>query len=309
MMKICKVAVLFGGNSSEREVSLNSGKAIYDALKSCGFDVSCFDTKYSNLFELQQLNIDKAFIALHGKGGEDGVLQGALEFLGIPYTGSSVKASVIGMDKYLCKLIWAGAGLLVPNYFLLNSNIDLDSNHLDKIGKSLGYPLFIKPTDEGSSIGVFKIKNLVEFKTHYNYLSKKYNLIIAEECLSGGEFTCCILKDKVLPITEIVPVVEFFDYAAKYTSNETQYYCPARLSDKEVHLLQHISLEAFKLIGCKDFARVDFLRSHKDGKFYLLEINTIPGMTSHSLFPKSANLAGLSYVDLCLEILLSDDKK
>lgn len=299
MKKIGKVAVLLGGNSSEREVSLNSGEAVYEALKSRDIDVIKFDTKDNDLLRLKELNIKKAFIALHGKNGEDGVIQGVLEFLGIPYTGSLVKASVIGIDKYLCKLIWEKYNLLVPKYFLLNN-----ASHLEYIGVELGYPLFIKPANEGSSVGVFKVMNLNDFKKRYEYLSKKYDLIIAEECLLGGEFACSILKGKALPITEIVTDREFYDYDAKYKSDSTKYYCPSRLTKAQEKQIQDIGLYAFELIGCKDFGRVDFLRSHKNGKFYLLEINTIPGMTSHSLLPKAANSIGLSYADLCLEILL-----
>ena len=275
MQNFGKVAVLMGGFSSEREISLDSGAAILNALKSKGIDAHAFDPKETPLAELKTQGFQTAFNILHGTYGEDGAVQGALELLGIPYTGSGVAASAIGMDKYRCKLIWQALGLPVPEFAVLHEDSDFDA-----VEQQLGLPMFVKPAAEGSSVE-----------------------IIAERFIGGGEYSCPVLNGKGLPSIHIIPATEFYDYEAKYNRDDTVYQCPSEdLSEAEENLMRSLAVRGAQAIGAEGCVRVDFLKD-TDGKLYLLEINTLPGMTSHSLVPKSAAHTGVDFADLCIEIL------
>jgi D-alanine-D-alanine ligase len=292
-----KVAVLFGGRSAEREVSLKSGAAVLAALQRSGVDAHAFDPATQNLQQLVDENFDRVFIALHGRFGEDGTVQGALELLGIPYTGSGVLASALGMDKWRTKLVWQAASLPVPEYVLLDENSNSDA----VIGK-LGLPIFVKPANEGSSVGISKVKVAGDLKTAYLNAAKHDRLVLAERYVGGGEFTVAILGDRALPVIKIEPANEFYDYEAKYLRDDTRYRCPSGLpADKEAEM-QRLALQAFSLIGAQGWGRVDFLMS-ESGHPYLLEVNTSPGMTDHSLVPMAARQAGISFEQLVLRVL------
>ena len=292
-----KVAVLFGGNSNEREVSLNSGQAVLTALQKSGVDAHAFDPAERPLEDLKKKQFDRIFIVLHGGNGENGVLQGALEYMGIPYTGCGVMASAIGMDKWRTKLVWQSAGLPVTPYRLLDDHCDFT-----QIEQELGLPLFVKPACGGSSLGVFKIKEAGELKKRYHELKQHDDLILAEKFMDGGEYTCAVLGEKALPTIRIIPSTEFYDYEAKYTRDDTEYLCPADLSAEDEQKMRALCLRAFRVLGGKGWGRVDFLKD-SDGQFYLMEVNTVPGMTSHSLVPKAARQIGVSFESLCVEIL------
>jgi len=292
-----KVAVLFGGRSAEREVSLKSGAAVLQALQRSGVDAHPFDPAVQNLQALVDDGFDRAFIALHGRFGEDGTVQGALELLGVPYTGSGVMASALGMDKWRTKLVWQAGGLPIPDYALLDEQIDWDS-----VAQRLGLPLFVKPANEGSSVGISKVKSAAELPAAYREAARHDPLVLAESFIGGGEYTVAILGDRALPVIRIVPANEFYDYEAKYLSNETRYLCPSDLSDAQEAEMQGLARQAFALIGGQGWGRVDFLMS-ESGKPYLLEANTSPGMTDHSLVPMAARQAGMSFEQLVLRIL------
>ena len=290
-----KVAVLLGGKSGEREVSLKSGLAVLAALQAQGIDAEAFDPATRPLHDLEQF--DAAFISLHGRFGEDGTMQGALELFGIPYTGSGVMASAIGMDKWRTKLIWHAAGVTTPAFEVVN----IDSNFV-AIEKKLGLPLFVKPANEGSSIGISKVKVSGDLKAAYELASKSDPLVIAEQFVGGGEYTVGILGDQVLPIVRIVPANEFYDFEAKYLRDDTQYLCPCGLPAEQEAKIQAEALQAFKAIGGTGWGRVDFLMDEA-GKHYFLEVNTSPGMTDHSLVPMAAKAAGITLADLVKRIL------
>ena len=290
-----KVAVLLGGKSGEREVSLKSGSAVLAALQAQGIDAEAFDPATRPLHDLEQF--DAAFISLHGRFGEDGTMQGALELFGIPYTGSGVMASAIGMDKWRTKLIWHAAGVTTPAFEVVN----IDSNFV-AIEKKLGLPLFVKPANEGSSIGISKVKVSGDLKAAYELASKSDPLVIAEQFVGGGEYTVGILGDQVLPIVRIVPANEFYDFEAKYLRDDTQYLCPCGLPAEQEAKIQAEALQAFKAIGGTGWGRVDFLMDEA-GKHYFLEVNTSPGMTDHSLVPMAAKAAGITFADLVKRIL------
>lgn len=292
-----KVAVLFGGRSAEREVSLKSGSAVLAALQKSGVDAHAFDSAQRDLSELKKEKFDCAFIILHGRYGEDGTVQGALELMDIPYTGSGVMASAISMDKWRTKLVWQAAGLPIPEYEVLTAPTDWNAvaDHLD-------LPLFIKPSSEGSSVGVTKVKTVEALPAAYAEAAKHDSVVIAESFMNGGEYTATILNDRALPVIKIEPACEFYDYDAKYLRDDTRYLCPCGLSEEQEAEMQHLALQAFRLIGCEGWGRVDFLRGD-DGKFYLMEINTLPGMTDHSLVPMAAQQAGISFEQLVLQIL------
>ncbi|HOY70677.1 MAG TPA: D-alanine--D-alanine ligase [Methylotenera sp.] len=293
--KFGKVAVLLGGNSGEREVSLKSGTAVLKALQAQGIDAHAFDPKEQPLHDLE--SFDRVFINLHGRFGEDGCMQGALEMLHIPYTGSGVMASSIGMDKWRTKMLWTAAGLSTPAFDLVSADSDFAA-----IEKRLGLPLFVKPANEGSSIGISKVKNAGGLKAAYELAAKSDPLVIAEQFVGGGEYTVGILGEQALPIIRIVPKNEFYDYEAKYLRDDTEYLCPSGLSaDKEAQI-QAEALLAFKTIGCRGWGRVDFLMDEA-GQHYFLEINTSPGMTDHSLVPMAAKVAGIDFEDLVIRIL------
>jgi len=290
-----KVAVLFGGRSGERAVSLKSGAAVLAALQRQGVDAHAFDPAHQPLSDLKAF--DRAFIALHGRYGEDGTIQGALELMDIPYTGSGVMASALGMDKWRTKLLWTAAGVTTPNYVLMD-----DSTHAENVVTALGLPLFIKPANEGSSIGVSKVKQAGDVMTAYALAKQSDPLVIAEQFVGGGEYTVGILGETALPIVRIVPKNEYYDYEAKYLRDDTAYLCPCGLAAEQEKQIQADALQAFKVLGCQGWGRVDFLMDAA-GKHYFLEVNTSPGMTDHSLVPMAAKAAGLDFEALVICIL------
>lgn len=292
-----KVAVLFGGRSAEREVSLKSGTAVLAALLRSGVDAHAFDPAVQNLQALVDDGFDRAFIALHGRFGEDGTVQGALELLGIPYTGSGVMASALGMDKWRSKLVWQAGGLPIPDYALLDEHSDWKA-----VAHQLGLPLFVKPANEGSSVGISKVKAVGELAAAYREAVRHDKLVLAESFIGGGEYTVAILGEQALPVIKIEPANEFYDYEAKYLRNDTRYLCPSDLDAAQETEMQNMAKQGFALIGGQGWGRVDFLMS-ESGQPYLLEVNTSPGMTDHSLVPMAARQAGMSFEQLVLRIL------
>lgn len=297
MSKFGKVAVLFGGRSAEREVSLKSGAAVLAALQRSGVDAHAFDPAQRDLHKLLDERFDRVFIALHGRYGEDGTVQGALELMGIPYTGSGVMASSIAMDKWRTKMIWQAAGLPIPDFMLLNEHSDWDA-----VVQRLGLPLFVKPANEGSSVGISKVKQVSELKAAYEEAAKHDKLVIAERFIGGGEYTAAILNGRALPVIKIEPANEFYDYEAKYLRDDTRYLCPCGLSAEQEAEMQALAQQGFAVIGGQGWGRVDFLRG-TDGRAYLLEVNTSPGMTDHSLVPMAAREAGVSFEQLVVQVL------
>ncbi|MCK6407443.1 MAG: D-alanine--D-alanine ligase [Rhodocyclaceae bacterium] len=294
-----KVAVLFGGSSAEREVSLNSGSRVLAALRRQGVDAHPFDPAEMPLDTLR--SFDRAFIALHGRHGEDGTIQGVLELMQIPYTGSGVMASALGMDKWRTKLLWQAAGLPVPAYALLAA----DSDFAD-LEEELGLPLFVKPACEGSSIGISKVKRHGDLAAAYAAAAKYDPLVIAEQGILGGEYTVGIVEQagelRALPIIKIEPATEFYDYEAKYNRDDTQYRCPCGLPAARENEIRQQALEAFRVLGGRGWGRIDFLMDD-EGNAYFLEANTSPGMTDHSLVPMAARVAGIDYDALVMQVL------
>ena len=290
-----KVAVLFGGTSAEREVSLKSGSRVLAELQSQGVDAHAFDPAERKLDELA--GFDRAFIALHGRHGEDGTIQGALELMHIPYTGSGVMASAVGMDKWRTKLLWRSVGLPIPEFVMLDATSDFAA-----VEAQLGLPLFVKPACEGSSIGVTKVRKAGELHAAYLEAAKHDPLVIAEKGVLGGEYTASILGDEALPIIKIEPATDFYDYEAKYFRDDTAYRCPCGLPEARELEIRAQALEAFRVLGCRGWGRVDFLMDEA-GNAYMLEVNTSPGMTDHSLVPMAARVAGISYEALVLRVL------
>ena len=290
-----KVAVLMGGRSGEREVSLKSGAAVLAALQRKGVDAHAFDPAERPLHDLE--GFDRVFIALHGRYGEDGTIQGALELMGIPYTGSGVMASSVGMDKWRTKLLWRAAGIATPDFAVVAADSDFAA-----IERQLGLPLFVKPANEGSSIGISKVKQAGGLKAAYELAAKADPLVIAEQFVGGGEYTVGILGDHALPIIRIVPANEFYDYEAKYLRDDTQYLCPCGLATEQEARIQAEALQAFRTVGGRGWGRVDFLMDEA-GKHHFLEVNTSPGMTDHSLVPMGAKAAGIGFDDLVVKIL------
>ncbi|MBS1130925.1 MAG: D-alanine--D-alanine ligase [Proteobacteria bacterium] len=295
MSSFGKVAVLFGGTSAEREVSLNSGSRVLAALQGQGIDAHAFDPAEQPLDALK--GYDRAFIALHGRHGEDGTIQGALEVMHIPYTGSGVLASALAMDKFRTKLMWQAAGLAIPEYALLTA----DSDFAD-IEEELGLPLFVKPAREGSSIGVTKVKERGALKAAYEEAARHDPLVIAEKGVMGGEYTVGIIGDEAMPIIKIEPATEWYDYEAKYNRDDTRYLCPCGLPEAKEMEIRKGALEAFRILGGRGWGRVDFLMD-EDGKYYFLEVNTAPGMTDHSLVPMAARVNGMDYPTLVRRVL------
>ena len=297
-----KVGVLLGGRSAEREVSLMSGAGVLAALRNKGVDAHPFDTAERSLAELAAEKFDRVFIALHGRYGEDGSLQGALELLGIPYTGSGVMASSVGMDKITTKIVWLAAGLPTPNYAVLDANSDLS-----KVAADLGLPLIVKPPHEGSTIGITKVNAPEEFKAAYDTAAALDHSVLAEEFVTGREFTVAMrgggADSRALPIVEIIAPAGNYDYQNKYFTDDVKYVCPAVLPDALTAEMQRIAVEAYRALGCEGWGRVDVLLRERDQKPFLLEVNTSPGMTGHSLVPMAARATGISYEDLCVEIL------
>ncbi|MDP2878881.1 MAG: D-alanine--D-alanine ligase, partial [Sulfuricella sp.] len=292
-----KVAVLLGGKSAEREVSLKSGNAVLAALKRSGVDAHAFDPTERELGELKRDGFERVFITLHGGQGEDGTVQGALALLGIPYTGSGVLASALAMDKWRSKLVWQAAGLPVPAYELLDAGSDFMA-----VAARLGLPLFVKPANEGSSVGISKVKTVADLRAAYELAARYDDLVIAEQFVGGGEYTAAILGGEALPVIKIEPANEFYDYEAKYLRDDTRYLCPCGLSAEQESEIQRLAKRGYAVIGGAGWGRVDFLLDAA-GKPYLLEANTSPGMTDHSLVPMAARAAGLSFEDLVIKVL------
>lgn len=291
-----KVAVLCGGISSERSVSLNSGAEVTEALKRVGVDAEMIDVQENVCQQLSDVAFDRAFIALHGVGGEDGKVQALLDLLGKPYTGADHAASALAMNKLHTKQVWQSWGLPTPPYVALSEDVALETV-LDTLGH-----VFVKPVHEGSSYGVSPAKSLESLSTAYSNAKKFDSLVIAEKLIHGPEYSVAVLGDTVLPPIEIQFDGEFYDFETKYVSESNTYVCPCGLSEEDETVLKQLTLRAFQTIGCRNWGRVDFMRN-QSGEFFLLEINTVPGMTSHSLVPIAAKVAGLNFEDLLLEIL------
>lgn len=292
-----KVAVLLGGNSAEREVSLNSGQAVLEALLAQGITAEAFDPSTRSITELTQY--DRAFIVLHGRGGEDGQIQGLLEWLNIPYTGSGVLASALGMDKAKTKQLWQGCGLPTAPYRLL----DHQTNFADVVAE-LGLPLIIKPVHEGSSIGMSKVERFEQLQPAYEQAAVHDAVVMAERWITGREFTVVLLNGQALPVIRLQPPadVAFYDYEAKYQRNDTEYGIPSGLSPEQEQHLQALALQAFTAVTATGWGRIDAMQDEQ-GNFWLLEVNTVPGMTDHSLVPMAARAVGYSFGQLCRMIL------
>jgi len=300
--RLGKVAVLFGGLSAEREISILSGTGVLAALREKGVDAHPFDPGTEPLAALGGQGFERAFIALHGRFGEDGAIQGALEWLGIPYTGSGVMASAIAMDKVYTKRIWTTHGLPTPRYLLLDA-----TSSLREVPDHLGLPLIIKPPHEGSTLGVSKVRGYSDVRDAFHLAAQFDDTVIAEEFVDGRELTVAILGHgqnlRALPIIEIRAPQGNYDYENKYFTDSTEYLCPAPLEARLADRIQNLALEAFHSIGCEGWGRVDLILRQADDEPFLLEINTSPGMTSHSLVPMAAKALGQTYADLCVEIL------
>ena len=296
-MKFGKVAVLLGGKSAEREVSLKSGGMVLNALRSRGVDAHGFDPRERDVTALVQERFDRAFIALHGRFGEDGTVQGVLEWLGIRYTGSGVLASALAMDKLRTKRIWQAEGLPTAPYAVLTRESDLKA-----VARRLGTPLFVKPASEGSSVGMTKVKRAADLEEAFALAVNYDPVVIAEKFIDGPELTVAILGEEVLPIIRIETPREFYDYEAKYIADDTRYLIPSGLPKAKEAQLQALCLKAFQALGCTGWGRVDLMLS-RQGRPYLLEINTSPGMTDHSLVPMAARAIGLAYEELCIKVL------
>ena len=293
-----KVAVLMGGRSAEREISLMSGNGVLAALRSKGVDAHPFDPSTRDLYELKREGFARCFIALHGRGGEDGTIQGALETLGIPYTGSGVMGSAIAMDKWRTKMCWLANGLPTPRYRILT-----EKENWASVAQDLGLPLIVKPASEGSTLGLTKVEKADQLKAAYELAARKYkDIALAEQFVDGPEYTASIVDDAPLPLIRIEAPQGNYDYQNKYFTDDTKYHCPAGLPAAKEQELQALALQAFKLVGCTGWGRVDLMLD-KSGNPYLLEVNTAPGMTGHSLVPMAAKATGVSYEDLCLRIL------
>ncbi len=292
-----KVAVLLGGRSAEREISLQSGQAVLGALHSRGVDAHAFDPAEQPLDALLQQKFDCAYITLHGRYGEDGTVQGALELMDLPYTGSGVMASAIAMDKWRTKLLWQAVGIASPRSVLLQADSDVS-----EIIRTLGLPLIVKPAREGSTIGLSKIHSEQELMTAYQLAAQHDSLVLAEEFIEGAELTVGILGETPLPLVKIEVAGELYDYQAKYLSDDTQYFCPSGLPEAQENAIQAQALQAYQVLGCEGWGRVDLILS-ASGQFCFLEANTSPGMTSHSLVPMAAKTAGISFEDLVMKIL------
>jgi D-alanine-D-alanine ligase len=291
-----RVAVLMGGHSAEREISLLSGTAVLEALLRQGVDAIGIDADISLAGKLRDARVDRAFIALHGRDGEDGKVQGALEWMGIPYTGSGVLASALAMDKVRCKQIWLQVGISTPPYMVMSGNTD-PAAVLQTLGSC-----FIKPVNEGSSIGISSAETVSQLANALALAGRYDQEIMAERWIRGREYTISILNGRVLPVIELVSANDFYDFEAKYTSDDTRYLCPCDLDPAANAELQSLALRAHDAVGCKGWGRVDAMRD-ESGKFWLLEINTVPGMTSHSLVPMAAKAAGIGFDELVLQIL------
>jgi len=292
-----KVAVLFGGASTEREVSLVSGSAVLAALQRRGIDAQGFDPRDTPLAQLPQLGIDRVWIALHGPGGEDGTVQGALEVLGVPYTGSGVLGSALGMDKLRTKRLAAAMGVMTADSVVLRTVADCASA-LER----LGLPMIVKPATQGSSVGMTKVTAAAELEPAFRAAAAVDDVVFAEKWITGAEYTVAVLHRRVLPAIRIEAANAFYDYEAKYKRNDTKYHCPAGLSAQAEAHMASLALAAFDAVGAEGWGRADFMADHT-GRPLLLEINTVPGMTDHSLVPMAARAAGIDFEELCWQVL------
>jgi len=297
-----RVGVLLGGRSGEREISLMSGNGVLEALLSKGVDAHAFDPGLRCPTELAKEKFDRVFISLHGRYGEDGTIQGLLDLLSLPYTGSGVLASALSIDKIATKQIWLSNGLSTPEF----EELTADSNW-NAVVKKLGLPLIVKPAHEGSSLGLTKVKSVDELPAAYELAAGLDKKVIAETCIVGDELTCPLVGQgntaEALPVIKIIPPQANYDFHHKYFSNETQYLCPTGLTPEVNERVQELALASYKVLGCRTWGRADVMLDQKTGKPYLLEMNTSPGMTSHSLVPMAAKAAGVSYADLVLWLL------
>jgi len=302
-MNFGKVGVLFGGRSSEREVSIMSGTGVLNALRSRGVDAHAFDPATQSLGELEAAKFDRVFIALHGRGGEDGAIQGVLETLRIPYTGSGVQASAIAIDKVFTKRIWETHKLPTPRYRLIES---AERSHLNEVADDLRLPLIVKPPNEGSTIGITRVLGYSDMTQAFELARKYDDAVLAEEFIEGRELTCAIIGEGIhaaaLPLVEIRAPNANYDYHNKYFGNETKYVCPAPIEDALGETIRQLSLRAYNALGARGWGRIDVMLS-KQEEPYLLELNTSPGMTGHSLVPIAARAVGISYEDLVLRTL------
>ncbi len=298
-----RVAVLYGGTSAERDVSLKSGRAVIAALESVNTDVIAIDVQHNWLEQLLDSQFDIAFLALHGRGGEDGTIQGLLDSLEIPYTGSGVLGSALAMDKLKTKQIWQTLGLPTPAYEIITPDSDPEV-----IWQQLSVPMMVKPVHEGSSIGLSKVEQLSELKEAIDKAAELDSQVMAEEWVTGREYTISILDGKALPVIGLETHHQFYDYEAKYLVNDTRYLLPCGLNQTEEEALQTLALEAFNAVGCRDWGRVDVMVD-QEGKPQLLEVNTLPGMTDHSLVPMAAKAAGYSFAELILAIIDAAQKR
>ncbi|KNE85056.1 D-alanine--D-alanine ligase [Aggregatibacter aphrophilus] len=296
-----KIAVLLGGTSAEREVSLNSGNAVLEALRKQGYDAHPIDPKTFPVATLKEQGFDRVFNILHGRGGEDGTMQGLLEQIELPYTGCGVMASALTMDKMRTKMLWKAFGLPVAEMEIVTTENRINLNPIAVV-KKLGLPLMVKPSLEGSSVGLTKVKTVEELESAVDFALKFDRTVLIEEWLAGDEFTVPVLDGEVLPSIKIVPEGEFYDYNAKYISDNTQYFCPAGLTEAREQELRRLVKQAYDVVGCRGWSRIDVM-ADAEGKFRLVEVNTNPGMTSHSLFPKSAATVGYSFEQLVEKIL------
>jgi D-alanine-D-alanine ligase len=292
-----KVAVLMGGRSAEREISLLSGNAVLGALRERGVDAHAFDPKERQIADLKRESFQRVFIALHGRYGEDGTVQGALELLGIPYTGSGVMASALAMDKWRTKLMWRAVGIPVPRDVLVHESSDWNG-----VVKALGLPIIVKPVHEGSTIGLTKVRTAKALPAAYALAVKHDRMVLAEEFIEGRELTASILDDTALPLIRIEAPQGNYDYQNKYFSDETKYHCPSGIEAAEEQSIREAALHAFQVLGCEGWGRADLIL-RDDNTFSFLEMNTSPGMTGHSLVPMAARQAGLSFPDLVMRIL------
>jgi D-alanine-D-alanine ligase len=299
MTGLGKVAVLLGGPSAEREVSLMSGNGVLGALREKGVDAHPFDPAERDLWELKRDGFDRVFIALHGRFGEDGTVQGALETLRIPYTGSGVMASALAMDKWRTKLVWLASGIPTPRYRIVDARTDWM-----QVVAELGLPLIVKPAREGSTIGITKVARVDHDELALAFEAARTHdpLVLVEEFVTGQELTASIVNGRALPLIRIEAPQGNYDYHSKYFSDETKYFCPAGLPEAKEQEIRAMALRAFDVVGCSGWGRIDLIL-RADGTFSLLEVNTSPGMTGHSLVPMAAREAGMSYADLCVEIL------
>lgn len=307
-LNLGKVAVLMGGQSAEREVSLMSGQGVLQALRSVGVDAHAFDPADRDVGDLKREGFDRCFIALHGRYGEDGTVQGALELMGLPYTGSGVMASSIAMDKTMTKRVWLAEGLPTPRYVLVRRE-QLRSVPLESLVERLGLPMIVKPAREGSSIGVTKVTLAQDLPAALAAAAQCDADILCEQCIVGDEVTCPVLGEgdeaRSLPVIRIVAPEGNYDYQNKYFTDDTQYLVPSGLPAGEEAAIEALVLKAYQVLGCRGWGRIDVMIDATTRQPYLLEINTSPGMTGHSLVPMSAKAAGIAYEDLCCQLLAS----